>query len=414
MQRGQGLHIGRLFGIDIRLDWTWLVIFALVTYSLGSTFGQVHPEWGRSLQWGVAIISALLFFGSVLAHELAHSLVSQARGNPVDSITLFLFGGVASIREEPDAPLSEFLMAILGPVTSLVIGGGLLVVAALIAGPIPAVADPIEVIAQADPVTVVLLWLGSINVILGIFNMIPGFPLDGGRVLRSILWALTDDLRSATRWASWVGQGFGWLMIASGISMVFGASIPFFGSGLFNGLWLAFIGWYLNNASEQSYKRVVVQDILEGVPVKSMMRKDPPTASASESVASLVHDHILGTDEHSFPVLDNGNLLGIVTLEDVRSVPRERWESTPVRQIMTASDDCAVLSPDGDAAAAITKLSTCDVHQLPVVENGRLTGALRRQDLIRWMQLNAETGGWAPRSGSGLPTGPSQGRQEGR
>ncbi len=403
MQREQGLYIGRLFGIDIRLDWTWLIIFALVTYSLGTTFGQVHADWDATLRWGVAIISALLFFGSVLAHELAHSVVSQARGNPVDSITLFLFGGVASIREEPDTPLSEFLMAILGPVTSFVIGGALLLVAGLISGPIPAVGDPVEVIAQATPITVILLWLGSINVILGIFNMIPGFPLDGGRVLRSILWALTDNLRSATHWASWVGQGFGWLMIVSGISMVFGATIPFFGSGVFNGLWLAFIGWYLNNASEQSYRRVVVQDILRGVPVRRMMRRDPPTASASESVESLVHDHILGTDEHSFPVLDNGDMVGIVTLEDVRSVPRAAWEDTPVRQIMTGSDSCAVLTPDKDAAEAMTKLVTCDVRQLPVVDDGRLIGALRRQDLIRWMQLNAETGGWGPRSGPSLP-----------
>jgi Zn-dependent protease len=387
-----------LFGIDIRIDWTWLIIFALVAYSLGSTFGQLRSEWDPTLRWGVALLSALLFFGSVLAHELAHSLVSQARGNPVDSITLFLFGGVSSIREEPDSPLGEFLMAILGPATSIVIGLTLLFIGGVTGGAMATINNPSEMISEATPVTLIVWWLGSVNLVLGAFNLIPGFPLDGGRVLRSILWAITDDLRRATRWASWVGQGFGWLMIMGGISMVFGATIPFFGSGLFNGLWLAFIGWYLNNASSQSYQRVVVQDILEGVPVKRMMRTNPPTVSPSISVESLVHEHIMGTDEHAFPVLEDGNLVGMVTLEDVRSLRQDAWGSTAVREIMTPYDQCTVLAPDEDAAEAMTKLANCDVRQLPVLENGGLSGVLRRQDVIQWMRLHAQRGGW----GSGL------------
>ena len=163
MQGGKGFRIGRLFGIDIRVDWTWLIVFALVTYSLGSTYGQFHDDWSSTLQWGLAVVSALLFFGSVLAHELAHSLVSQARGNPVNSITLFLFGGVSNIKEEPDSPQGEFLMAILGPVTSLVIGGALLLTAGVAGGSIATVSDPSEIISQVGPVRMVLLWLGSIN-----------------------------------------------------------------------------------------------------------------------------------------------------------------------------------------------------------------------------------------------------------
>lgn len=396
MRRGQSFRIGRLFGIDIRIDWTWLIIFALVAYSLGNTFGQIRSEWDGTLRWGVALLSALLFFGSVLAHELAHSLVSQARGNPVDSITLFLFGGVSNIREEPDSPLGEFLMAILGPVTSLVIGVVLLVLAGVTGGPIAIATNPSEIIGELSPFRLVVLWLGSVNMILGAFNLIPGFPLDGGRVLRSILWAITDDLRSATRWATWVGQGFGWLMIMGGISMVFGVTLPFFGSGLFNGLWLAFIGWYLNNASSQSYQRVVVQDILEGVPVKRMMRTEPPTVSPSISVESLVRDYIMGTDEHSFPVVDDGELVGIVTLSDIRSLRQDAWGSTIVGEIMTPYDQCTVLEPDEDAAKAMTKLASCAVRQLPVLENGSLAGVLRREDLIQWMRLHSETGGWGP------------------
>lgn len=396
MQRGQSFRIGRLFGIDIRIDWTWLIIFALVAYSLGNTLAQLHSEWGATVRWGVALLAALLFFGSVLAHELAHSLVSQARGNPVDSITLFLFGGVSRIREEPDSPQGEFLMAVLGPVTSIVIGLALLFVAGVTGRAMAGVNNPSEAIAEVGPATFIMLWLGWVNLVLGAFNLIPGFPLDGGRVLRSILWAITGDLRRATRWASWVGQGFGWLMITGGISMVFGATIPFFGSGLSNGLWLAFIGWYLNNASSQSYQRVVVQDILEGAPVKQMMRMNPPTVSPSTSVESLVHEHIMGTEEHAFPVLDDGDLVGMVTLSDVRALEQDAWSSTPVREIMTPYDQCTVLEPDEDAAEAMTKLASCDVRQLPVLEDGGLSGVLRRQDVIQWMRLHSQSGGWGP------------------
>lgn len=394
MQRGRGFRIGRLFGIDIRIDWTWLIIFALVTYSLGFVLGELQVDWEPELRWGIAAASALLFFVSVLAHELAHSLVSQAYGNPVDSITLFLFGGVAEIREEPETARGEFFMAIVGPLSSLVIGGVLLLLVGLLAEPVAPAEDPAALIGQLGPIALMATWVGSVNLVLAAFNMIPGFPLDGGRVLRSILWAITGNLRAATRWATWVGQGFGWLMIVSGISMVFGVTIPFLGTGLVNGLWLAFIGWYLNRAAEQSYQRVVIQDILEGVPVTRMMRRDPPTTSPSESVERLVYEGIMGTDEHAFPVLDNGQLKGIVTLADVRSVPQDRWPETKVREIMTPVKECALTSSDRDAAEAMNKLATCDVHELPIMDNGQLAGVLRRQDLIQWLRLHSESGGW--------------------
>lgn len=391
MQRGQGFRIGRLFGIDILIDWTWLIIFALITYSLGSTIGMFQPEWDAGLQWGVATISALLFFGSVLAHELAHSLVSQVYGIGVDSITLFIFGGVARIKEEPDTPMGEFLMAVVGPATSLVVGGLLLLGAGTIGGPFTAVSDPGEIIPQLGPIQLIALWVGSINVVLGLFNLLPGFPLDGGRVLRSILWAITGNLRSATRSATRVGQGLGWLMIVGGVSMVFGVNIPFFGTGLVGGLWLAFIGWYLNNASAQSYQRVVVQDILKGVPINRIMRRNPPTVSPSETVESLVYERIMGTDDHAFPVVENDELAGIVTLTDVRSLPRERWAVTRVRDIMTPNVECAVITPDEDAAEAMDRLVECDVRELPVMEEGRLSGVVRRRDLLQWLRLHGES-----------------------
>jgi Zn-dependent protease/predicted transcriptional regulator len=385
-----GIRIGRIFGIDIRIDWSWLLIFLLVTWNLGTTLGQFHSDWGVTLRWGLAVSAAVLFFGSVLAHELAHSLVAQSRGLPVLSITLHLFGGVSNIERDPDSPQGEFWMAILGPITSIVLGGILLFIAGVRGGPMAAVTNPSEVISRLRPVTMMLLWLGSVNVTLGVFNMIPGFPLDGGRVLRSILWAITDDLRRATRWGSWVGQGIAWLMILGGVSMAFGARIPVLGSGFTNGLWLAFVGWFLNSASAQSYQKVVVQDILDGVPVKRMMRSDPPTVSPEVAVSRLVHDHVMGTDDHAFPVLDQGKVAGIVTLEDVRSVSRDAWDATNVQEILTPIEQLTAVRQDQGAAEAMNKLSDRDVRLLPVLSDGTLAGVLRRRDIIRWLRLHSE------------------------
>jgi len=387
-----GFSIGRIFGINIRIDWSWLFIFFLVTWNLGTVFGQAHAGWGPTLVWGMAIVAAFLFFASVLAHELAHSLVARTQGVPVRSITLFLFGGVSDIQREPDSPRDEFVMAIVGPLTSIVLGGLLAWLAGASAGPLrDTMTNPTATIARLSPLTTLLLWLGSINVILGIFNLTPGFPLDGGRVLRSILWAATGNLRRATRWASWIGQAIAWLMIIGGISMAFGAQIPFFGTGLTSGLWLAFIGWFLNSASVQSYQQVVVHDILEGVAVERMMRTDPPTCLPDCSVNRLVHEHIMRTDDQAFPVLDDGRLVGLVTLEDVRKVSRHAWDTTTVSEIMTPADQLTVVTPGEDAAEALNKLVQRDVRQLPVLRDGQLVGLLRRRDIIKWLQLQAQT-----------------------
>jgi Zn-dependent protease/CBS domain-containing protein len=390
-----GFGIGRIFGINIRIDWSWLLIFFLVTWQLGTAFGQFHQDWSVVLTWGTAVAAALLFFGSVLAHELAHSLVARARGIPIRSITLFLFGGVSNIQQEPETPQGEFLMAILGPVTSLVIGGVLLGIVSVALGPAGYTGGNLgELIGQLSAVSTILLWLGTINISLGVFNLIPGFPLDGGRVLRSILWAAVDDLRRATRWASWVGQGIAWIMIISGIAMIFGVQFPVLGGGFINGLWLAFIGWFLNSASSRSYQQVVIQDILEGVPISRMMRSSPPTCSSRCSVSTLVNEHIMQSDSSVFPVVDDGQLSGIVTLEDVRSVSRDQWDAKSVSDIMTPRSELTTVGPDEDASDAWEKLTGVDVQQLPVVSDGdELVGTLRRQDIIKWLQVHSELGG---------------------
>ncbi len=389
---GKGIRIGRLFGIEIRIDWSWLFIFLLITWNLATVFGQAHSEWSVWMHWGMAAVAAILFFTSVLAHEMAHSLVAQAHGIPVRNITLHLFGGVSSIQREPDSPGSEFIMALLGPITSLVIGGVLLWVAGIAAGLSAASVSNIDqALSQMGPGITLLSWLGSVNVILGVFNLIPGFPLDGGRVLRSILWRITDNLRRATRWASWVGQAIAWVMIVTGVSMVFGVEVPLFGQGLTNGLWLAFIGWFLNTASAQSYQRLIIRDALSDVPVSRIMRKDPPTATADVSIDNLVHNHIMQHDDQAFPVLDGGEFIGIVTLDDVRSAPRDTWQEKHVRQIMTPRDQLVTSAPDECADEAMNKLTQRNVRQLPVLQDGvTLVGVLRRQDLIKWLQLESD------------------------
>ncbi|MCA9968710.1 MAG: site-2 protease family protein, partial [Anaerolineales bacterium] len=388
-------RIGRIFGINIRINWSWLLILALIVWNLTSVFGQAHPEWSPLLRGGVALVAALLFFASVLAHELAHSLMARAQGLPVRNITLFLFGGVSNIQREPPSPRAEFLITIVGPATSIVLGlffifGGIVwagqrgVALTQVAGD-----DPTAVLRQLGPVVTVLFWLGPINLLLGVFNLIPGFPLDGGRILRSALWALTDNLRRATRWASWVGQGVAWLLIIAGISMIFGANLPVFGSGVLGGVWLAFIGWFLNSAAIQSYRQVVVQDLLEDVPVSRVMRPQPPTVAADSSVDTLVNA-IMGGDERAFPVIADGQLVGLVTLEDVRRVPRAAWPATRVREIMTPTAELVTLDVNEDAAEALHKLQTRDVRQVPVLQNGRVSGLLRRRDIMKWLQLQGE------------------------
>ncbi len=386
-----GFRLGRIFGINIYIDWSWLLIFLLVTWSLAAgPFAQLHPDWGLYLRWGTAIVAAVLFFGSVLAHELAHSIVAKSRGIPVRNITLFLFGGVSNIQREPPSAGVEFFMAIVGPLTSIVLGIIFLLLGAATAGAfgVPTIGT-FSFLARLSPVSTLLLWLGPVNIVLGLFNLIPGFPLDGGRVLRSILWAIMNNLRRATQIASWVGQIVAWLFILVGIAMAFGVSIPFFGTGFISGLWLAFIGWFLNTAAQQSYRQVVVEDILQGVPVEQLMTSHPPSVSPDTLVGELVHKYIMGTDERAFPVVEGDCLAGLVCLEDVRKVPRERWETTTVREIMTPADKLTVASPREDATDAFNDLARTDVRQVPVVQDCHVVGMLRRRDIVRWLQLHS-------------------------
>jgi Zn-dependent protease/CBS domain-containing protein len=387
----KGFRIGRLFGINIRIDWSWILIFLLITWNLSAVFGGFNQDWGLIQQWAIAMGASLLFFLSVLLHELAHSLVARSRGMPVRNITLFMFGGVSNIQREPSSPGREFWMAVVGPLTSIGIGLLLLLGFGSFSNLPDKISDPQNFMESLSPLSLMAFWLASVNIYLGLFNLTPGFPLDGGRILRSIFWFITDDLQRATRWASWVGQAIAWIMIFVGTAMIFGVTIPLFGTGLANGMWLILIGWFLNSAAVQSYRRIVVHDILEDVPVSQMMRRKLNPVSLDCTVSDLVHKHVLGSDDRAFPVTHNDELVGLVTIDDIRSVSSDDWDRTVVRQIMTPVKELVILSPEDDGSQALNKLMQRDVRQLPVVSDSKLLGLLRRRDILRWMQLHSGT-----------------------
>jgi Zn-dependent protease/CBS domain-containing protein len=393
----RGFRVGRIAGVEVRLDWSLLIVFWLIVMSLGGgLFPARHPDWSPMLIWGMAGFAAVLFLASVLAHELSHALVGRAQGIEVVGITLFIFGGMAHMRGEPRSPRAELLMAGVGPVTSLVIGfvatlWGSYLVAPGALDP----AEPLRAFQAASPLATVLLWLGPLNIMLGVFNLIPGFPLDGGRVLRAALWATTRDYSKATRWAAGIGQAVGLLFILAGVAMMLGGRVPFLGRGLVSGLWIAFIGWFLKSAAASSYSQVMVSDLLDDVPVSRLMKRQPITVDAGVSVAEFVDGTLMATAERAFPVVDGADrdrLLGIVTMEDVRKVPRDVWSTTRVSDIMTNAPEVAVALPSEPASVALQKLASRNIEQLPVVDGGRLVGLLRRLDIMRWLELQQPRG----------------------
>lgn len=383
-----GFRVGRLFGIDIYVDWSWFLIFILVSWSLSATFGQFRPDWMVGMRWGMAIVAALIFFASVLAHELAHSLAAQARGVPVRSITLFMFGGVANIQKEPASPAEELFITIVGPLTSLFLGAVFLVWGT---GGLHTMAINIPATSvQAGAFRMVLAWLGSINIMVGLFNLIPAFPLDGGRIFRALTWALTKDLRKSTRYASWLGQGIAWTMILSGGAMLFGAHIPFLGSGMFNGMWIIFIGWFLNNAAVSGYRQTLIQDILTDVPVRKVMQTQIPVIGSDMPVNELANRKTPELDGQTFLVTAGEEVVGMIAMNEVKKSSGSPSKS--VRDIMTPVRDLDFVTPDQDAAEAFDRLQRLDRRQIPVMLNNRIVGLLRRKDLVRWVQFQSELG----------------------
>jgi Zn-dependent protease/CBS domain-containing protein len=379
MLRGS-VRIARIGGININIHVSWIVIFILVTLTLaGSEFPQNYPHWSFATAVIVGLLASVLFFVSVLLHELAHSFVAKARGLPVHDITLFILGGVAQIGEEPQTPVTEFIMALVGPLTSIILGA-LFGVLAFLASPI------------SEPLSALGLYLGGINVILGLFNMIPGFPLDGGRVLRSILWQATGSLQRATRWASLIGQAVAYLFILAGIAMIFGVSIPFLGAGFVGGLWMIFIGWFLDNAASTSYRQLTVRNLLAGHKVKEVMSSECPEVNVGLTLDTLVTEYMLPTGTRCFPVVQAGLLRGLLTLHNIRAVSQDRWSTTTVEQVMTPLEDLKKVEPDEELWTAMQNMATDGVNQLPVMDDGQLLGMLGRDNILSFIKLKGELG----------------------
>ena len=386
--RGNGVRIARIAGIDLAVDWSLLVIVALITASLGAGWLPAqHPEWSPLLTWGLALTASLLFIASIAMHELSHALVGRRHDVPIRRITLFVFGGMAHMDKPPPSPKAEFLMAIIGPVVSIVFGLAV-TIAGLVLAQDAAVAregDPAAIAAAIGPTATLLLWLGPINVLLGVFNLVPGFPLDGGRVLRSALWWMTGDLRKATQWAAGGGQVFGWLLMGLGIGMAFGLVVPVLGGGLVQGMWLLLIGWFLSNAARASYQQVVVSEALAGVPISDVMRSRIESVPPDLPIARLVSDYIMASDHVAFPVVQDAHLLGMVEMSDVRRAPRERWEQLRVADIMTPLDQLDTMDPSDAAVEALRRLA--EHEEVAVVQGDRLLGVARRQDLVKWVAM---------------------------
>ena len=386
---GKGIRIGKVFGIELRLDQSWLMLFGLVVWGLTSLFGAWHPLWTTGTAVAVAIVAALAFFASIVAHELSHALVAKLFGVPVHDITLHMFGGVANIQREPPSAGAEFLIAIAGPIASVLLGLVMLALTSLLTGiGAPSNAELAASLARLGPVTTVLLWLGPVNVVLGVFNLLPGFPLDGGRVLRAILWKATGNMRTATRWSTSVGQAVGLGLVSLGLAMALGVHVPFFGTGLGSGLWLAFIGLFLRRTAKQHRIGSDVAEALEGTTVSAVMRTSGGTIPANASILTLAERAFFERDEGPLPVIFGERVIGLVSLEEAMRVPRSEWPAHTVREIMVPVETMPPVAPSELAFEALRKMGAADVTALAVIEDGVLQGVLSQERIAQWVALH--------------------------
>lgn len=360
-------RLGKIAGLEIGVHYTWLLAFALITWTLADGFyPQAFPGWSAVTYWVIGAIAAILLFISVLVHEMAHSLVAQSRGLPVGGITLFIFGGVSSLNAEPRSAGEEFVVAVVGPATSI----ALAVLFGLAYLPFS---------AKDSPVTAILAYLALVNGMLGLFNLLPGFPLDGGRVLRAAVWGITHSLSKATRIAAGAGQILAFLFIAWGVLQVLSADY-------LNGLWIAFIGWFLYSAATNSRDETVIQEALRGVRVADVMESNPDTVIPSLTVDVLVQEYFLRRGKRAVPVQEGGKLVGIVSLTDVKEVATDKWPATRVAGIMTKAPLHSV-APESDLADALRLLAEHRLNQLLVVASGETVGMVSRENIIRYLHL---------------------------
>ena len=369
------IKLGRIFGVEIGLHYSWFIIAVLITFSLAQQFQLTNAAWSGGLRWSLALITAVLFFASIVVHELSHALVAKARGLPVRSITLFALGGVAQMEKDAADAKTEFWMGIIGPITSFVIGVICLLLALLLGWTPSSLAQ--------TPAAAMLMWLGVINIGLAIFNMVPGFPLDGGRVLRGLIWWITGDAKRATTIAARVGQVIAFLMILYGV-------MQFFGGAGFNGLWVAFIGWFLLSASRESYAQMVISEGLRGLRVGDVMSRDYLVVDAYSNLQTFAEEHLMRTGRRFFVVSLNGRPEGIITPAELAAVARSRWPYTTVADVMQPLDRVRTVRADTPIADALELMGSQDLNQLPVVADGSLIGVISRAHVLQLIQTRTQ------------------------
>jgi Zn-dependent protease/predicted transcriptional regulator len=364
-------RLGRVAGIEIGVNWSWLVVFALITWSLASgVFPDQDPGHSRGTYVAMAVIAAVLFFVSLLGHELGHAVTARHEGMELDGITLWLFGGVARFKGMFPSAAAELRIALAGPAVSLVIGVGCSVLAWALA--LPSAVDG------------VLAWLGYVNLILLVFNLLPALPLDGGRVLRAILWQTRRDFAWATNVAASIGRGFGYLLIAAGVFL-------FIFQGAFGGAWLAFIGWFLLGAAGAEQRHLAARQALGGLRVRDLMTPDPVSVPAGYTIGRFMDEVAWQRRHTTYPVLDDGHVVGLLAFRCLSSIPRNTWDARSIRECMLPLDQVPQLRADAAAIDALVELSETSVNRGVVLDGGRLVGIISAADLGRALEVRPRT-----------------------
>ncbi|HKS67108.1 MAG TPA: site-2 protease family protein [Candidatus Acidoferrales bacterium] len=363
-----GVPLGRLFGIPIYLDASWFILFLLIAVTLAIQFRSQHPHWSAAQQWILGIVTSLLFLASLLFHEVSHSLVAKHYKLPVQSITLFVFGGLSRIARDPDNARQEFNVAIAGPLASFFVAGCFWLIW--------------RFVSAGEMVHTAAFWLAWSNGLLALFNLLPGFPLDGGRVLRSLVWGFTRDFTRATRIAAMSGKFFAYAMIAVGLWQALNGNWV-------GGLWLAFIGWFLLSAAQESYAHVALRNMLSGVSARDIMTTDVPTVPREMSIEEYVQD-VFRTGRRCHVAVAGEEPVGLITLATARSVPRDEWQSMAVQAVMLPAEKIHWATPEEPALGVLQRMQSQDINQMPVISDHHIVGMISRDTILRVLQTRLQ------------------------
>jgi Zn-dependent protease/predicted transcriptional regulator len=381
-KRPQEIDLFKVAGVQIAIDYSWLIIFALVLWSLSAGyFPALHPDYTRIEYWMVGLVATVLFFASIVTHELSHAIVANRLGQPVERISLFIFGGMAHLGHEPTSARDELKIAAAGPITSFVLGAFFLV--------IPRV---FGLDATYSMWASVFNYLGFINFALGLFNLLPGFPLDGGRILRAVLWQRSGDFRQATASASEWGKG-----IAYGL--IFLGALQIFAGALVGGIWLIFIALFLKGAASSSYQSLVIEQVLGSLQVNDLMVQNPITVDADATVAGVINDHFMRHGHGGYPVMRDGRAVGLISLSQIRDCPAEERSSKRIGEIMRPLEPAIVIAPTAPVSNALRQMAESDSGRLLVMEQDRLIGLITRSAIAHFMMLRSQLG-FVPPSGA--------------